>query len=338
MLAARSVMSELPEVSVITPTKNRCQLLCETIDLVFAQSFLDWEHIVVDDGSEDATAEEVERRCLMDHRLRFIRRNGTRSGANVCRNIGFRESRGKFIVFLDSDDLLERNCLKHRIAIMRRNADLDFATFQAGVFINIINDLGRVFDDQLLGDDLVRFLYFEAPWQTSAPIWRRDSLHRIGLFDESLLSWQDIELHVRALARGAHYIRFSEVDHHIRWNHAEDKVSFQQHRSPDHLMGAIHVIRVLEQHVRGGPGMNWVRQRALCRLYLFVAERWIEQGKLREALSAWQNIRTRGIGSRGLYVWGAILLILLRVFPMETFLRKWKGWVRLRSLPEIVPP
>ena len=51
-----------PMVAIITPTKNRLELLCETMNSVQAQTFDAWEHIVVDDGSDDGTAEEVQRR------------------------------------------------------------------------------------------------------------------------------------------------------------------------------------------------------------------------------------------------------------------------------------
>src|SRR5260370_14438416 len=94
-----------PVVSVITPTKNRLRLLCEAMDSVTSQGFGAWEHLVVDDGSTDGTAEEVERRGKADPRIRYIKRIGDTSGGNVCRNIGVRESRAEFIVFLDSDDL-----------------------------------------------------------------------------------------------------------------------------------------------------------------------------------------------------------------------------------------
>src|ERR1700693_4373600 len=93
-------------VAVITPTKNRLKLLCEAIDSVQRQSFEAWEYIIVDDGSDDGTREEVARRAATDPRIRYVRRAGKRSGANVCRNIGVAESSGEFIVFLDSDDLL----------------------------------------------------------------------------------------------------------------------------------------------------------------------------------------------------------------------------------------
>ena len=123
-----------PVVAVITPTKNRLKLLCEAMDSVQRQSFDAWEHIIVDDGSDDGTAEEVARRAAADPRIRYLRRTGEKSGANVCRNIGVRESRAEFIVFLDSDDLLAPSCLGRRVEIMQRNLDLDFATFQTAVF------------------------------------------------------------------------------------------------------------------------------------------------------------------------------------------------------------
>ncbi len=330
-------MSE-PLVSVITPTRNRLKLLQETLDSVAAQTLADWEHLVVDDGSDDGTPELMESRAAADPRVRYLVRQGPCSGANVCRNLGIRAARAPFVVLLDSDDVLAPQCLERRAAVMSRNADLDFATFQSGVFVDEIGDIRAELDPQLSGDDLCRFLYFEAPWIITAPIWRRATLMRLGLFDETLLSWQDIELHVRAICAGSHYVRFAEVDHHVRWQFEPGKVSVEQRRSPKHLEGALDVIERLEAHVRGGPGMNWVRQRALCSLYFFVAERWLERGELAPALTAWRRIRDRRLGPAHLHATGAALL-RLRVAgaPCGRAIHKWKGWARLRTVPELVP-
>jgi glycosyltransferase involved in cell wall biosynthesis len=326
-----------PSVTVITPTRNRAALLRETLDSVAAQTFGNWEHLVVDDGSQDSTAELMNERASGDPRVQYLVRGTDPAGANACRNIGIRAARAPLVVLLDSDDLLAPACLARRVALMKRNLDFDFATFQGGVFTSMPGDLGRVMDDQLLGDDLCRFLYFEAPWQTSAPIWRRDSLLRIGLLDEALLSWQDIELHVRAITAGCRYIRLPEVDHHVRWQFEPTKVSVEQRRSPAHLDGAREVIERLERHVRSGPGMDWTRQRAICSLYFATAERWIERGDLAPGLAAWRHIRDRPLGPASLHLMGALLLRLKRLgLPTETAIRKWKGWTRLRTLPEIV--
>ena len=331
-----------PAVSVVTPTKNRLKLLTATMDSVAVQSFKAWEHIVVDDGSDDGTCGEVARRAASDSRVRYVRRTGEKAGANACRNLGIRESSGEFIVFLDSDDLLAPCCLARRVEAMRRNLDLDFATFQAGVFEHAVGDIRREFDSQLLGDDLLRFLFFECPWIITGPVWRKASLLRLGLFDESLPSWQDIELHVRAITAGFRYLRFPDVDHHVRWLFESTKVSVEQRRSPHHLEASSTILEKFEGLVRAGPGMNWVRQRALCSLYFFVAEQWVATGDLSSALRSWRRIRERALGSRVLFVSGAVLLVMLAVgFPgrsvCDRVINRWKGWMRLRTNPQLIP-
>jgi glycosyltransferase involved in cell wall biosynthesis len=330
-----------PLVAVITPTKNRLKLLCETMDSVQRQSFNAWEHFVVDDGSDDGTAEEVARRAATDPRIHYIRRTGEKSGANVCRNIGVKESRAEFIVFLDSDDLLAPDCLARRVELMQRNLDLDFATFQTAVFEYKPGDLGRLWDPELLGDDLLRFLFFEFPWIITGPVWRRASLLRLGLFDESLMSWQDLDVHIRAVAVGFRYLRLAEVDHLVRWQFEHTKVSVEQRRSARHLEAAIEILEKFERVIREGPGMNWVRQRALCSPYFFVAEQWVAAGTLSSALQCWRQIRKRRLGSRALHLSGVALLVIQALGSPGRrvggrIAHKWKGWMRLRTNPELV--
>lgn len=330
-----------PLVSVVTPTKNRLKLLCEAIDSVQAQTFEVWEHIIVDDGSDDGTAEEVLRRAQADSRLRYVPRAGQRAGANVCRNEGIRAASAGLIVFLDSDDLLESFCLARRVAVMERNLDLDFATFQTGVFTNSPGDLQRQYDLELIGDDLLRFFYFEVPWIITAPIWRKASLLRLGMFDESLPSWQDVDLHIRALAAKMHYLRFPEIDNHVRWQYDLGKTSAQQRRAPEHLKAAEQMLVKFERVVRDGPGMNWIRQRALCNLYFYIAEFWIDASRPADSLRCWALVRDRKLGSRLLHETGAAILALQAAGEGGKHLgrrisHKWRGWMRMRTNPELV--
>ena len=334
-------MIGLPSVSIITPAKNRLKLLKETMDTVRNQGFDEWEHLIIDDGSNDGTCEEVSSRMASDPRIRYLRRTGDKFGASVCRNIGVEASCAEFIVFLDSDDLLSPDCLARRVQIMRRNTDLDFATFQTAVFQDTPGDLKREWDQELQGDDLLRFLYFECPWIITGPVWRRDSLLRLGLFDEALLSWQDIDLHVRALTAGLRYLRFPEVDHHVRWQFEPTKVSIEQRRSPRHLEAANEIVEKFERLVREGPGLNWVRQRALCSLYFFIAEHLVAAGTPTAGLRSWRRIRRRHLGSRVLHLSGAAVLFLQTLgVPSGSvdgrLANKWKGWMRLRTNPELV--
>jgi GT2 family glycosyltransferase len=190
----------------------------------------------------------------------------------------------------------------------------------------------------MLGDDLLRFLYLECPWQTTAATWRRAALERLGGFDERLPSWQDVDLHVRAIAAGCRYIRLATVDHHMRWQVDGTKVSLQQRHSPEHLEAAARLLWKFQQIVADGPGMTWVRQRALCSLYFFVAERWTTIGRPGEAQRLWAAVRRRHLGPRSLHVAGAALLAMqaARVPLAQRVTHKWKGLVRLRTNPELL--
>lgn len=334
--------SEPPLISVVTPTKNRLALLRETVASVRTQDFARWEHIIVDDGSADGTIEEAARWAQEEPRIRFLRRKDGRAGANVCRNLGVKEARAGLIVFLDSDDLLTPDCLGRRVAAMDRNADCDFITFCNSVFMDAPGDL-PLRKTELAGDDLLRFLSLEIPWIVTGPVWRKASLLRLGLLDETLPSWQDVELHIRALSSGCRYLRFPDVDHHVRYKYDPAKTSMQQMMSPVHLAASLATLEKFEGLVRAGPGMNWVRQRALCGLYFFVAERWVELGRLADAVACWRGIRRRRLGPAWLFASGSVLLALKGMGRpggalVDRIIHKWRGWSRLRINPELVAP
>lgn len=91
-----------PTVSVILPTRNRAALVGRAIRSVLAQTYEDFELLVVDDASSDETREVVE--SFSDRRLVYIRRDSQNSGASAARNTGIIRARGTFISFLDDDD------------------------------------------------------------------------------------------------------------------------------------------------------------------------------------------------------------------------------------------
>ena len=106
-------------VSIIMPSYNTGRFIKETIESVLAQSYPTWELIIVDDCSTDDT-DDVVSQYLADERIRYIK-NDTNSGAAVSRNRALREAKGKWIAFLDSDDLWEPDKLQKQISFMRDN-------------------------------------------------------------------------------------------------------------------------------------------------------------------------------------------------------------------------
>lgn len=110
-------MKEL--VSIIMPSYNTERFISETIESVLNQSYSDWELIIVDDCSTDNT-DDVVGKYLADERIRYIK-NDTNSGAAVSRNRALREAKGKWIAFLDSDDVWLPEKLEKQIAFMVTN-------------------------------------------------------------------------------------------------------------------------------------------------------------------------------------------------------------------------
>lgn len=106
-------------VSIIMPSYNTGSFLAESIRTVHAQTFSNWELLIVDDCSTDNT-DEVVRPFLSDERIRYLK-NEKNSGAAVSRNRALREAKGKWIAFLDSDDLWMPEKLERQINFMEKN-------------------------------------------------------------------------------------------------------------------------------------------------------------------------------------------------------------------------
>ena len=109
-------MSDL--VSIIMPSYNTSQYIAETIQSVIDQSYQNWELIIVDDCSTDNTDYVVSK--INDQRIIFLK-NKKNSGAAVSRNRALREAKGKWIAFLDSDDLWKSDKLEKQIQFMKKN-------------------------------------------------------------------------------------------------------------------------------------------------------------------------------------------------------------------------
>lgn len=107
-----------PLVSVIMPAYNVSKFITETLNSLMAQTYVNWELIVVDDCSTDNTAEIIQ--SYNDNRIYYIK-NDVNSGVAQTRNRALREARGKYVAFLDSDDVWKNNKLEKQVAFMQNN-------------------------------------------------------------------------------------------------------------------------------------------------------------------------------------------------------------------------
>jgi glycosyltransferase involved in cell wall biosynthesis len=209
-------MSTAPLVSIVIPTKNRSDLLRQALDSLRAQTYPNWEALIVDDGSTDDTPKVLAEIAAADPRFRPLRNPGPRHGASASRNFGERAAAGKYVIFLDSDDALAPSCLERRVQVMEEEPALDFAVFPTRVFLEKFGDSAVLWNIFTAESDLDRFLRLDVPWQTAGPIWRKASLARVGPWDERIRSWQDWEFHIRALLVGSRYRRVPEPDSYWR--------------------------------------------------------------------------------------------------------------------------
>lgn len=109
-------MEEL--VSIVMPSYNTGRFITETINSVLNQTYKNWELIIIDDCSSDSTDEIIKN--IDDNRIVYMK-NEVNSGAAVSRNKALKEARGKWIAFLDSDDLWKEDKLEKQIKFMKSN-------------------------------------------------------------------------------------------------------------------------------------------------------------------------------------------------------------------------
>lgn len=189
------------EISVIIPAFNRANLLPATLRSLLAQTVPAHEIIVVDDGSVDGTAEVAE---AYGPPMRVIRQDN--AGPGAARNRGFRESRGEFIHFFDSDDLALANKQELQIeALEHSGADIAYGPWVKGR----ISRHGFQPEDHVLQQhglpfgNLVKALLCHWSIVPHACLFRRSIVEKAGGFAEELFVAEDQLMFLRCLLAGA---------------------------------------------------------------------------------------------------------------------------------------
>ncbi|MCW4005719.1 MAG: glycosyltransferase family 2 protein [Candidatus Bathyarchaeota archaeon] len=184
-------------VSVVIPTCNRANLLRRALDSVFAQTFTDFEILVVDDGSTDNTEQVV--RQYDDPCVTYFR-NKTKRGANFSRNTGISHSKGTFIAFLDDDDEWLPTKLEKQLAVFKQGNDSLGAVYTG--FEMVTYDNRRVKSlPKYNGKIFHKLLEYNYVGTTSTVMVKKHVLVEINGFDEVLPSSQDWDLWLRIAKR-----------------------------------------------------------------------------------------------------------------------------------------
>lgn len=194
--------SGTPEVTVVVPAYNIATYIDDCLDSILAQHFGRWECWIVDDGSTDTTAARILAR--MDPRIKLIRQ--ANAGVSAARNAGLAHVRGKYVMFLDGDDILHPQALQRLVAMFDLHPEAA-ATF--GTLVKVLEN-GSLFPGQKAlaqhrypsGDVLARIIEENFLANGGHVLVRTAAARTVGGFDTSLRLSEDWEFWCRLAAVG----------------------------------------------------------------------------------------------------------------------------------------
>ncbi len=192
-------------VSIIIPVYNRALLIGETLESILCQSYANWECLLIDDGSSDNTAQIVNDYVLRDSRFQYyFRPINRKKGANACRNIGFELSKGDYIQWFDSDDLMHKDKLKLKIECLDQSK-VDFVVCEGIEYKNTIDNVVHHWNEIQSNSVLLDHILGKVNFHTNGPLFKRSFLKNIPLFNESLQRKQEWEFYSRLLTLSTNY-------------------------------------------------------------------------------------------------------------------------------------
>lgn len=205
-----------PLFSIIIPTYNRSGVIGRALDSCLAQTFGDFEVIVVDDGSQDVVETEAAVRTRDDGRISYLRQ--ANAGAAVARNIGAAVARGRYLAFLDSDDEFLPDKLMAIHAAIEAQSDVEQTVWYSRLrlYRTESNQLVRPGRAIAAEEAVADYLFaFDGLMQTSTLVVPAQLFAKVG-FDPTLKNLQDLDLCLRLERAGARFCMIPEV--HVIWN------------------------------------------------------------------------------------------------------------------------
>jgi glycosyltransferase involved in cell wall biosynthesis len=202
-------------VSVVIPAYNAAWCIAATLQSVFAQTIQEFEVILVNDGSPDTSALE-EALAPFHDKIRYLKQENR--GPSAARNAAIRVARGKYIAFLDSDDLWLPNHLARQISLLQGPPELGLVYANT---VHLVDDrpVGIAFDSVPQADQVTfeALLAEDCTVNTSSTVASREALIGAGLFDESMNRCEDFDLWLRVARAGVRmaYGREVQICHRI---------------------------------------------------------------------------------------------------------------------------
>lgn len=216
-----------PLVSILMPLYNAEQWVEETIQSCQSQTYANWELIVVDDGSTDASPSIVEKIASTEPRITLLRQPN--AGACVARNLAFRHCKGDYVMYLDADDLISPDKIELQVEALS-NSDPKAVAICAWEEFNSQPSTKITFRAFYMSYsspvDLLTTMWSKGGWMAvTCYLIPRQLIVESGHWNESLLSNQDGEFMCRVLANTSHIVWVPSALMHYRRGHASISTS-----------------------------------------------------------------------------------------------------------------
>lgn len=282
------------KISVIIPCWNVEALLPATLDSVLAQEHQNLEIICVDDGSTDGTP------AVLQH---YVQRSGgrmqvlrqTNHGACAARNAGLALATGEWLQFLDADDVLDPKKLSGQVGLLLSSRAQSRDDKSNPVLI--VGDYEKIMPNGLL---LPTEALYDRPWMalirtrmgtTSANLWRKDAVERVGGWRTDLASSQDYELMFRLLKDGGAVLWDKRIATHVLKRVAG---SISQTGVQDNWRRYIALRRAMKDHLKATDAQRFRPEIMALDQYLFMAIRILAMYDLKEAVREFKGAISRG--------------------------------------------
>ena len=198
----------MAKISIIIPTYNYAQYICEAIESVLNQTYKDFKIIVIDDGSTDNTKEVIKPYL---NKMKYIYQQN--SGPSAARNRGIQEAKGEYIAFLDADDIWLPQKLELQIKFMEKEKEVglifsDMILFnEKGIiknsflkeklFFNKLSIKPLSSTEKVIYDNVFNALLQENFIPTNTVIVKKECFNKVGFFDKTLFSVEDRDMWLR---------------------------------------------------------------------------------------------------------------------------------------------
>jgi glycosyltransferase involved in cell wall biosynthesis len=247
-------------VSILIPNYNKAPYLRETLDSIIAQTYPNWECIIIDDHSTDNSWEILEEYAEKDKRFRIYHRpEHLPKGGNAARNYAFKISNGEFIQWFDSDDLMNSDLIQERISNFTYG--LDFLV-SAGYRFYSVKENSELLLPTSINKIKEGFLGLTPPWYTPSVMFKKRFLiENKLLWDEDLLVLQDVHFNLSVISKSNNFITSNRADWYWRM-HSNGKNVGAQRGQIKNLASLRKVLIDFANHVENSSEWNAVRKSA----------------------------------------------------------------------------